>query len=1081
MTQFRNNENIDVTQNTPREFKEESEISLTADTLGIIGTSLKGPAFVPHTFQEFEKSDDILNTYENVFGSPLDMHHPDLSPLSAQEWFNQGGDQLSFTRVLGIGKTGIPNSEGIVEGSGFIVGGNVVSGSINEGYSGYNKFATAGGSPGKTNFIGGHYKNKQYTGTENGVIKIAPFNDYLEQIGENQNSVSLITDVLFCPQGTKILLQKDNTQNGLQSLVRLRENIVLQSFNDATLSLNTNIQYPFLFVKGLGNKDFNILKDYKRIRSVKKREFRESYINNDLRYFLDKGNLRYANFSLNFLDNLSFESNKNFIFNGSSNSISYEDFQSSYKSASTSWIVSQPTNRENISDNRVNMHNSCVKLFKFHAIDDGEIGNRYRIRITPKKLGNIKTEDWSIFDVAVWEYNKKENTFIELFKFTDLNLDPDSENYIGLVFGTEKTYFDFNKNKVITSGRYKQTNNHLIVEINEKIEFKDINSYELMPSGFMPYPRINTSGVTNPEGYSVLQKPVDYVWNILIEKEDKLIKEKYWGVLFDNISTKEIDKTILGNVYKFKLIKKIKENKKYFRNYYWYTKYFQDNYLDKSKNVWVRDLEDNNIDLTNSFFHLEKIMYIPAGINNPVQKNWETALYRRDGKQISSISSLQNLNSEYQYVDIDKLLKSEDENNSIHSEFLAFDFFTCGGFDGVNILDNDKRLISQTALVKELEDENLDNQIEGPTYSSYKKAHDIMLDDSNAEFDILSIPSVGHHYLNKKISVEANEKARYITVLNSPEYSNHSDNPDDPNIPTKVGIIKDYNHFFIEPGESDIDLKFKTKQNIGKYIDSGTITSLENIRQNYYNNRYTLNVLNTAEGFFDNDLYEDKRFVVMPAFIAIKSFASGIASGPVDDINGFNFSTIEIKGVINNSLSSTDTDEFSKLIRLSLKPETNANFIVPKNIFNDFNIIKLNSGNTSLLSRNSLSRIAHNTRIVLNIKKNIKYLLYENDLLFNNNSRLININSLLNFSLNTLLQSYVDIGVIKDFFVKINTGTSNKEKEDALNYILRSRIGISLFGKSDENITVISLNEILNSTQNNLTEIEPIDIMIPSI
>jgi hypothetical protein len=1079
MSQFRNDENIDANQSSSREFKEENEISLTDDTLGLIGTSLKGPAFVPHTFQEFGKSDDVLNTYENVFGSPLDMDHPDLSPLSAQEWFNQGGEQLAFTRVLGIGKTGIPNNEGIVEGSGFIVGGNVVSGSINEGYSEYNKFATAGGSNGKTNFIGGHYKNKQYTGIENGVTKIAPFNDYLEQIGESQSSVSLITDVLFCPQGTKILLQKDNTQNGLQSLVRLRENIVLQSFSDATLSFNTNIQYPYLFIKGLGNKDFNVLKDYKRIRYVKKREFRESYINNDLSYFLDKGNLRYANFSLNFLDNLSFESNKNFIFNGSSNSISYEDFQSSYKSASTSWIVSQPTNRENISDNRVNMHNNCVKLFKFHAIDDGEISNRYRIRITPKKLGNVKTEDWSIFDVAVWEYNKKENTFIDLFKFTDLNLDPDSESYIGLVFGTQKTYFDFNENEVITSGRYKQTNNHLIVEINEKIEFKDVKSYELMPSGFMPYPRINTSGITNPENYNVLQKPVDYVWNILIGKEDKLIKEKYWGVLFDNISTEQIDKTILNNVYKFKLIKKEKSNN--FRNYYWYTKYFQDNYLVKSKNVWVRDLEDNDSDLTNSFFHLEKIMYIPAEEDDPVQKNWEIAMYRRDGKKISDITSLSSLKIQYKYVNIDELLKSDDENNSIHSEYLSFDFFTCGGFDGVNILDNDKRLMSQTALVKELEDENQNGQIEGPTYFTYKKAHDIMVDDANSEFDILSIPTIGHHYLNKKISTEANKKGRYLTVLNSPEYSNHVDNTGINNIPTSAGIIKDYNHFYIEPGESDVNERFKTKPNIGKYIDSGTMTSLDSIKNNYYDNRYTLNVLNTSEGFLDNELYEDKRFVVMPAFIAIKSFASGIASGPVDNVNSFNDSLIEVKRVINNSLNSPDTDEYSKLIKFSLKSETNANFVVSKSIFNDSNIIKLNSGNTSLITRNSLSRFAHNTRIILNIKKNIKYMIFQNDLLFNNNAKVNNINTLLNFRLNTLLQSYVDLGIIRDFFVKLNTGTSNKEKEDYLDYILRSRIGISLFGKLDNNIIALSLDEIINSTQNNLTEISSIDIMIPSI
>ena len=49
----------------------------------------------------------------------------------------------------------------------------------------------------------------------------------------------------------------------------------------------------------------------------------------------------------------------------------------------------------------------------------------------------------------------------------------------GRVFGTEKTYYDFTKKEVITEGLYRQTNNKLRVEINEDIEYKNIDAYTL--------------------------------------------------------------------------------------------------------------------------------------------------------------------------------------------------------------------------------------------------------------------------------------------------------------------------------------------------------------------------------------------------------------------------------------------------------------------------------------------------------------------------------------------------------------------------------------------------------------------------
>ena len=508
----------------------------------------------------------------------------------------------------------------------------------------------------------------------------------------------------------------------------------------------------------------------------------------------------------------------------------------------------------------------------------------------------------------------------------------------------------------------------------------------------------------------------------------------------------------------------------------------------KTELIWGgdHDLEDNDTDETNAFFHLEKIMYIPAnGDATPVLDNWKYSMYRRDGKEITNIDSLPvALQNIYKYVNIDDLLKSNNESDSEHSEYFSFDFFTCGGFDGINILDNDKRLMNQTALVKELENENKDNLIEGPTYFAYKEAHDIMTNDANCEFDILNIPAIGHHYINKKISIAANENRRYLTVLNVPEYSNYiqANNSDRA---TKTGIIKDYNYLFVDPSEIDQEQRFKEKVDIPFYLSTGTVTALNDVSQNFYNNKYTLNVLNTCEGrvvFEDENVsFEDgeDRFVVMPSFIAIKSLARGVSKFPLDSLV-VQDSDISISRVFNRTFIDANNNSFNKMINLSINSNTNANFVIPSSN-NDLTNFKLNSANTSIIPRNSLSRFAHNTRIMIDIKKKIKYLLLTSNIIFPNNYTLDNIQASLSTALNNLLQGYVNRNIIKSFYVKLNTGQTQAEKEDALNHLLRSKIVLSLFGAPGENVETMQLNDILNTTQNNLTETSKLDILLPVI
>ena len=80
-----------------------------------------------------------------------------------------------------------------------------------------------------------------------------------------------------------------------------------------------------------------------------------------------------------------------------------------------------------------------------------------------------------------------------------------------------------------------------------------------------------------------------------------------------------------------------------------------------------------------------------------------------------------------------------------------------------------------------------------------------------------------------------------------------------------------------------------------------------------------------------------------------------------------------------------------------------------------------------------------------------------------------------------MLSGYLNDGIIKNFYVSNNTGLKDIEIQDKLNNILRTKIAISFFGKSDSELEEIRLDDILNIAQNNLTDNANFDIIKPSI
>lgn len=137
------------------------------------------------------------------------------------------------------------------------------------------------------------------------------------------------------------------------------------------------------------------------------------------------------------------------------------------------------------------------KLFRFHTISDGEYANS-EIKIS---IMNILPDE-GLFDVVIRDFNDMDSSPIVLERYNKCSMMPGTSNYIGLKIGT----FD---------GEYANKSKYVTVEI-----FENESNQNSVPCGFLGYPvRVY------PEGYS----PVEVSYNTQI---DDMIKpnRQYFGM-----------------------------------------------------------------------------------------------------------------------------------------------------------------------------------------------------------------------------------------------------------------------------------------------------------------------------------------------------------------------------------------------------------------------------------------------------------------------------------------------------------------------------------------------------------------------
>jgi len=1108
------------------------EQSLVDTTANIIGTAYKGPAFVPLKIfsQDVIDNTEVYNTQiktlgtirQNSFGHLYDEYAcltDSLSYNAVDLWFGNGGQYCSFTRVLGIGDGTKNNSTGKMNNSGFNASSFISSNNLSQRKSKNinavdNNLAVSGNVTfvlKSFNEISLRAENDNTPTINNNFIDVDTV-DYLSELGFDENASSrlenyFLTDVVIAPDRVLPSIKEVVNENNIYSY----ENTAA-SYATQVVSINDKRRQFFINLDGFKpfyeeyNTDINKPSSYFQVdlgENVNQIEKQQIYSNPDKNYFsnrfVERGHLVYSTFTFGGLNNklkeqkIALLTTKPYSEVNNPNVPDYNSFESEFTTAKTPWITSQPLDRQGMLNNRIDIHQKSQDLFRFWSLDDGDVGNRFRIKINPTRRGDTEIETnfsfkdtFATFDIYIFEYDARINKFTQVENYEDVDLNPDSENYICRLIGTKKTYFDFNSNKVIEEGKFKNRSQFLRVEISEKIDEKVFkNQHELIPSGFRSYPHIkinkgafshydnslNGPDITSLSRNGFFHLPPMYKLNaykeyanmehILVEE----LNEVSWGVLFNDAQVKNnkllrlSDSVIEDNV----------------SPHFYYSKYFLSDLKNTTHNIWLQ--EDNYL---NSFFHLEKIVYKSL-------KGLDESRYKHSGRPTE--------NAEWAYVnlDSDEIWNSSRRLKNIKfKNKLSFDLFTYGGFDGVDIRDKDKKYFKNEALLRE----SYDSGETKTTQIAYKKAIEIAAEFSNCAGDVLVVPGASENSILKKCAdVCVKDKRHFYLADIKSSYSSILVEYRDNNLQllhTSLGISGNYyniknslSNYVLNESKNINTTDIDSVINYKKIFKSNLNNTINSWKNNGIESRYVLPLLGESIVFsaIENGIDTINKQISPDVFVLGKiaqtsilpriSLITNIADISSRQLrNNLSFKILDNENLHQNGINFDEVEFSSRQSKVNL-------LFKPK----DDDQINLLSENTSYENRKSIFQKQSIIRTLQEIKKRIKYDIFLNDsvisggLFFTQNSSLNNIYQKIEIQLNSLLDSFVNSGFVEDYKIHIQKKEDTRTIIDMQNYIIRGNIIIQ-FNQSD--IISLRLDEILSDLSINAGDLQD-SVFIPNV
>ena len=789
-------------------------LSPSGTPAGVIGTSIRGPAFVPITIPTFQ---DFISKFGNSDGEKF-------GPLAMREWLANARSG-TYIRLLGVGDGKQRQSDGSVNRAGFTVGNRLPQAN---GLLGNNAFANNGnrGPEGRTYFLGcfmsqsNRSEFKDIAGRDkNGYLTSAGLFGSGTVAGADglKRVTPLIRGILMVPSGVIAALSCSDGRVAAGNTVVDRGAFGVFANNgskDAGSGMGS--------IKSAGGaREFQLLLNGHKPGKLFPNQIQASFDVDSPAYFAKQfntdpslieqaGHYLYAHFDVRkefavVTSSMSKVGRREgrrfhdgaFLLTGSAGRASgiastastigipaFEDWRDRFSTARSPFVVTQ------------DFGGSPKNMFRFHALDDGAVGaGAYKITIENIKASDNSSQEYGKFDVLVRKLDDTDKEPIVLEAFRGMSIDPSSPRYIAKAIGDYHTYYDFDKKtggqKLVIDGVYPNVSSFIRIEQAPSLRDGALDK-KALPMGFRGIQHLVTSGSTargggilegfgasvdgrNVVAHNVVQPPIPMRDHVAqgTGTNRRADADLTWGIQFEvkpnpakPNSGKKIDASVLSHI-------------KYYPG-------FRTNVpaMAVDNNEGEQDVAGCILDadrFNNNFFSLEKIQVIQnATTKKPVKNQWAVAEYRRNGLVRDTAVDIDGeANSNW------RLVKPVDFKDSTASKFLKFTFPLQGGFDGVNIFDRNKSKFTDLAVRNEMAD-SAQGLTQGPTVSSIRKAIDVMEERTSADIQLLAIPGLRHEAIVDYAIESVERRFDAMLLVDVEEYDSNDIIVTGSNVPVSV-------------------------------------------------------------------------------------------------------------------------------------------------------------------------------------------------------------------------------------------------------------------------------------------------------
>lgn len=740
---------------------------------GVIGTSNKGPAFVPVSVSNF-------NEFISVFGN---LDPKKFGPYAVNE-FLKNRTALTYLRVLGAGSNKTSDdisttlSTGRVKNAGFKLVGSVVPDAGDD----------HGRHQGAVQFLVG-----DHTLQSNEAYGLPMFTD--NDSRTSMANINLVRGVVMMASGARMLVLDGNQAVGpVFAMATSVDDRALVKTGKFKLVVSSTLGSDFAFDDKLPG-----VKVYTASMNPSSDDYFGKVLNKDPEKFEQYQHLLYSDFAVD--DEIATVVDDDYvgILSGSESTstvsgepstefrVAFGAYDTRYSAPKTPNFISQPFGATE------------YDLFSVESLDDGAHANSlYKVSISNLKVSENEADEYGTFNLQIRDWNDTDITPRVLEEFVNCSLNPDADNYVGKLVGDRKVTYDFDQDiaterRITTSGKYENVSKLVRVIMSSAVENKKVPAKSL-PFGFrghellktndlladsMPSaPRVTGVGVSTldqsilppvPFRFKVTKGAITTpLWEGDPGPQEIASPQFYWGVKFErnnvplNSNLTEVKNPLLESYTKFSGIKKLDVLVTGSG-----TDSFNNNKFSLSK---VAFSAGTIADLTGTIrAHMKEAAYIRNAVVDPSDYTINDAVI---GNRITFASLLSN---------------GEPYEFNKYSSFAKFTTFMQGGFDGLNILDpaasrmNDKATSFETplggasstfvspGLLTNVAGSGVDNN----AVNSYLTAVDIMTDPLQVNVNLLAIPGIREDYITNYTSKKVRDYGLSMYVMDIPNYDDN--------------------------------------------------------------------------------------------------------------------------------------------------------------------------------------------------------------------------------------------------------------------------------------------------------------------